>query len=178
MNTRATRGVSSTRLDNPPVDLGARRLRDLFGRFTTGVVAVTGFADDVPVGMAVNSFTSVSLDPPLVAFCVAHTSTTWPKLRTAPRLGLNILGEGQRHVCARLAARSGDKFADVAFRRSTGGALIVDGTPAWLEVSVVAEHPAGDHDIVVARVDHLDHAHDGGPLVFYRGAYGRFQPVV
>ncbi|QFZ19207.1 flavin reductase family protein [Saccharothrix syringae] len=167
-----------TRLDNPPADLGTRRLRDLFGRYATGVVAVTGFADGKPVGIAVNSFTSVSLDPPLVAFCVAHTSTTWPLLRTAPRLGLNILGEDQRHVCARLAARSGDKFADIGFSRSAGGALIVDGTPAWLEVSVVAEHAAGDHDIVVGRVEHLDHAHESGPLVFYRGAYGRFHPAV
>ncbi|GAA1113550.1 flavin reductase family protein [Nocardiopsis composta] len=158
----------------PPVD--GRRFRDALGRFPTGVVAITGCDPESgrPAGLAANSFTSVSLDPPLVGFCVAHTSTSWPALRRAHRLAVGILGADQEEACRRLAARGGDKFAGLGHFPSPSGAPVLDGTPAWLECSVEAEHPAGDHLIVVARVHHLDTdgAGGGGPLVFYRGDYG------
>ncbi|HWE88002.1 MAG TPA: flavin reductase family protein [Pseudonocardiaceae bacterium] len=164
-----------------PAELDARHFRDVLGRFPTGVVAVTGFESGAgaPVGLAVNSFTSVSLRPPLVSFCVAHTSSSWPRLRTAHRLAVNILGEDQRQVSRDLAAKSvqGDKFVNLRWSRSAGGTPIIADTPAWLECTVTAEHPAGDHLIVVAAVHHFQHAHDGGPLVFFRGGYGRFAPT-
>lgn len=168
-------GPSATGLD-------PAAFRSVLGRFPTGVVAVTALdpASGLPAGLAVNSFTSVSLDPPLVAFCVAHTSTTWPVLRTAPRLCVNILAEPQRDVSHRLAFGSGpEKFDGVPWTRGPGGAPLIDGALAWIECSVEQEHAAGDHLIVVARAHDLAEHHGAGPLVFYRGGYGavtRFTP--
>ncbi|GAA0399390.1 monooxygenase [Acrocarpospora corrugata] len=161
-----------------PGAVGPAHFRAILGRFATGVVAVTAIDPETgdPRGLAANSFTSVSLDPPLVAFCVAHTSTSWPLLRAAPTLCVNVLAEDQREVCAQLAARGGDKFAGLAWQRSPGGSPVLDGALAWIDCVLEAEHPAGDHMIIVARVLGLDKHEDGGPLVFFRGGYGRFQP--
>jgi 3-hydroxy-9,10-secoandrosta-1,3,5(10)-triene-9,17-dione monooxygenase reductase component len=157
--------------------IDAMRFRSVLGRFATGVVAVTAIdpATGAPTGLAANSFTSVSLDPPLVAFCVAHTSATWPKVRAADRHCINILAEHQREICLQLATKGGDKFAGLTWTKSPGGHPVLDGAVAWLECSPEAEHEAGDHVIVVCRVHHLDKHHAGGPLLFYRGSYGRFQ---
>ncbi|GAA2666398.1 flavin reductase family protein [Nonomuraea recticatena] len=158
--------------------LDGRRFRSVLSRFATGVVAITALDPDTgePAGLAANSFTSVSLDPPLVAFCVAHTSTSWPRLRAAKTVTVNVLAEHQQPVCAQLAAKGGDKFAGLSWSRSPGGNPLLEGALAWLECSIEAEHPAGDHVIVVARVHQLDANADGSPLVFYRGGYGRFIP--
>ncbi|GAA4371066.1 flavin reductase family protein [Actinomadura verrucosospora] len=163
-------GPSATGLD-------PAAFRSVLGRFPTGVVAVTALdpASGRPAGLAVNSFTSVSLDPPLVAFCVAHTSTTWPVMRTAARLCVNILAESQQDVSERLAFGSGpEKFAGVAWTHGPGGAPLIDGAVAWIECSVEQEHLAGDHLIVVARAHDLAEHRDEGPLVFYGGRYGAF----
>jgi flavin reductase (DIM6/NTAB) family NADH-FMN oxidoreductase RutF len=152
------------------------RFRSVLSRFATGVVAITAIDPETgaPTGLAANSFTSVSLDPPLVGFCVAHTSSTWPKLRDADRHCINILSEPQTEVCLQLAAKGGDKFAGLKWATAPGGSPILDGALAWIECSVESEYAAGDHVIVVARVHHLDKHHDGSPLIFYQGAYGRF----
>jgi 3-hydroxy-9,10-secoandrosta-1,3,5(10)-triene-9,17-dione monooxygenase reductase component len=153
------------------------RFRGVLGRFATGVVAVTAIdqASGQPTGLAANSFTSVSLDPPLVAFCVARSSTTWPKLRGADRLCINVLADHQREICLQLATKGGAKFHGLTWTKSPGGQPVLDGAIAWLECSPEAEHEAGDHVIVVCRVHYLDRHHDNGPLLFYRGGYGRFQ---
>ncbi|OLT31504.1 flavin oxidoreductase [Actinomadura sp. CNU-125] len=160
---------------SPATEIDSARFRSVLGRFATGVVAITAVEPGTgrPAGLVANSFTSVSLDPPLVAFCVAHTSTTWPLLRDAGRLCVNILSEPQLEVCKRLAVRGGDKFAGIDWTESPGGAPLIDGALAWIECSVEREHVAGDHVIVVARVHDLDGRHDADPLLFYRGGYGR-----
>jgi len=154
----------------------ARQLRDVMSHFATGVVAITGIDPDTgkPVGLAANSFTSVSLDPPLVAFCVARTSSSWPRIRQAGRYVVNILSDAQESVCRSLAARGGDKFADLTWLPSPAGAPVLDNGLAWLETELEAEHEAGDHVIVVSRVRHI-HAGQEAPLVFYRGRYGRVE---
>jgi flavin reductase (DIM6/NTAB) family NADH-FMN oxidoreductase RutF len=156
--------------------IDGQRFRGILGRFATGVVAISAVdpATGRPNGLAANAFTSVSLDPPLVSFCVAHTSTTWPRLRGAERFCVNILAASQREVCLRLAAKGGEKFAGLGWTTSPGGGPVIDGALAWLECSVEAEHVAGDHLIVVARVHRLDRHDDGDPLVFYQGGYGTF----
>ncbi|MGW6303784.1 flavin reductase family protein [Streptomyces niveus] len=161
-----------------PLCPDALALRRALGHFATGVVAVTGIGPDGvrAVGLAANSFTSVSLGPPLVSFCVAHTSSTWPVLRKAGLVCVNILGEAQRGVCERLAAPGGDKFTGLKWSPATPAGLPVpDGTLAWLECTVQTEFEAGDHTIVLTRVRHLKVPGGDGPLLFYRGAYGGFR---
>ncbi|MDP4509462.1 flavin reductase family protein [Nonomuraea turcica] len=156
--------------------LDSRRFRQVLGRFATGVVAITALdpLNGEPCGLAANSFTSVSLDPPLVAFCMAHTSTSWPRVRGAKIVTVNVLAEHQQAVCAQMATRGGDKFAGLEWTGSPGGNPVLEGALAWIDCAVEAEHAAGDHMIVVARVLQLDTHAEGGPLVFFRGGYGGF----
>ena len=158
-----------------PLVLDPTRLREVFGAFPTGVTAVAAVVDGVAVGLAASSFTSVSLDPPLVSVCVAHTSTTWPVLRAAPRLGISVLAAGQEGVGAQLGARTGDRFAGLRWRATPDAAVLLEGASAWLDCSVEAQHRAGDHDIVVLRVHDLDADHDAAPLVFHASRYRRLQ---
>ncbi|MBW4721598.1 flavin reductase family protein [Saccharothrix obliqua] len=152
-----------------------KEFRTVLGRFATGVVAVTALdaGDSQPAGLAVNSFTSVSLDPPLVLFCIAHTSSSWPKVRAAERFCVNILGEAQRETSERFATSGSDRFRGLRWTGTPQGAPILEGAIGWLECSVEAEHPTGDHVVVIARVHHVGAHHVGAPLVFYRGSYGR-----
>lgn len=149
-------------------------MRSVLGHFATGVVAITGIDPDgnLPTGLAANSFTSVSLDPPLVAFCVATTSNSWPRVRAAGRYTINILSEAQESICRQLAVRGPDKFKGIEWTPSPSGAPVLTDSLAWIEAEPEAEYPAGDHTIVVSRVRHLDAA-DHSPLVFFRGRYER-----
>lgn len=137
---------------------------------------VTGVAGDQPIGLAVSSFTSVSLDPPLVAFCVTRASSSWPRLRESGAFCVNILADDQEALARVFAAHGVDRFQGVGWRPAPSGALILAGALAWIDCTIEAEHPAGDHFIVVGRVRDMDPAHEGRPLVFYRGGYGRFEP--
>jgi 3-hydroxy-9,10-secoandrosta-1,3,5(10)-triene-9,17-dione monooxygenase reductase component len=158
----------------PHID--ASHFRRVLGLFATGVVAVTAADPRTgrPVGVTANSFTAVSLDPPLVSVCMACTSTTWPRIRAARGLCISILADDQPGLGRQLAAVGGDRFREVDWTASPAGHPILTGGLGWLECSVEAEHRAGDHVIAICRVRHLDLLPGRGPLVFYRGRYGRF----
>jgi 3-hydroxy-9,10-secoandrosta-1,3,5(10)-triene-9,17-dione monooxygenase reductase component len=158
-----------------PKTIDEARFRQVLGHFATGVTVVTCLAGDRPVGLAVNSFTSVSLDPPLVAFCVSTASATWPRLRAVGAFCVNILADDQEALSRTFATHGLDRFLGVGWRPSSSGAPILNGVLAWVDCTVEAEHPAGDHLIVVGRVRELDLVREGRPLVFYRGGYGRFE---
>ncbi|MFI5934700.1 flavin reductase family protein [Actinoplanes sp. NPDC051494] len=149
------------------------RLRRVFGSFPTGVTVVAALVDDVPTGLAANSFVSVSLEPAMVSICVAHTSTTWPVLRRAARLGVSVLGAHQEHAGRLLSARGADRFAGLGWRSSADGAIVLDGSSAWLDCSVADQIRAGDHDIVLLRVHDLDADPEVAPLVFHGSRYRR-----
>lgn len=149
------------------------RFRQVLGHFATGVTVIAAIGEEGPAGLAVNSFTSVSLDPPLVAFCVSHTSSTWPSIRTSGSLCVNILAEDQEEVCRAFAAKGGEKFAGVDWSPSYSGAPVLAGALAWLDCTIEVIHEVGDHVLVVGRVTHLGVADEGRPLVFYRGGYDR-----
>ncbi|MDT4993235.1 MAG: hypothetical protein QOH97_3127 [Actinoplanes sp.] len=151
-------------------------LRHVFGAFPSGVAAVAAVVDGAPAGIAASSFTSVSLDPPLVSLCVAHTSTTWPVLRAAPRLGVSILSAAQERAVRQLAARGVDRFAGLAWRTTSDCAVLLDGASGWLETSIEQQVRAGDHDIVVLRIHDLDADHDISPLVFHASRFRRLEP--
>jgi flavin reductase (DIM6/NTAB) family NADH-FMN oxidoreductase RutF len=149
------------------------RLRRVFSSFPTGVTVVAALIDGVPAGLAANSFVSVSLDPPMVSICTAHTSTTWPVLRRAARLGISVLSARQEHIGRQLSARGIDRFAALDWRTSRDGAVLLAGASAWLDCSIEREIPAGDHDIVLLRVHDLDADPDAAPLVFHGSRYRR-----
>ncbi|CAN5905221.1 flavin reductase family protein [soil metagenome] len=148
------------------------RYRQVLGHFPTGVCVVAGFHEDKPVGLAIGSFFSISLDPPLVGFCAATSSSTWPKLRQAGRFCINILAEDQEEISRIFASKDADKFAGLGWSRSPLGSPRVDRALAWVDCDLDQVHPAGDHEIVVGAVHDLQVEREGGPLVFFRGGYG------
>jgi len=158
------------------IALDPSRLRRVFGAHPSGVVFLAALVDDEPLGLAASSFTSVSLAPALVSTCVAHTSTTWPRLRFAGRLGVSVLGIEQETVVRQLASTGGDRFAGLSWRSSEDGAVVLDGAAAWFEVSVEQHVRAGDHDIVVLRVHDLDDSPDVHPLVFHASRFTGLHP--
>jgi flavin reductase (DIM6/NTAB) family NADH-FMN oxidoreductase RutF len=157
------------------VRLEAKELRRVFGAFPTGVAALAATVDGEPVGLAVSSFTSVSLDPPLASVSVAHSSATWPRLRHLRRLGVTILGAHQEQACRSLSAKTGDRFADLDVRTTGDGALFIEGGSAWLDCSIERIVLAGDHDIVLLRIHDLDADPAVAPLVFHASAFRRIE---
>ena len=149
--------------------------RTVLGHFPSGVVLVTAFDGPEPVGMACNSFTSVSLEPQLVLFCAAKSSTTWPRIQAAGKWAANFLDEDGEEICRLFAQKGADRFARVAYSPGRTGAPIIEEALAFVDCETVAEYDAGDHLIVVGRVVELGYRHEGKPLVFYRGGYGRFE---
>jgi 3-hydroxy-9,10-secoandrosta-1,3,5(10)-triene-9,17-dione monooxygenase reductase component len=150
-------------------------MRTVLGHFATGIAVVTAMDGGVPVGLACNSFTSVSLEPPLVLFCAAKSSTTWPRIQATGKWAVNILGEDDEEVCRLFAEKDADRFAHMTFRPGQSGAPILDRTLAFVDCETDAEHDAGDHVIVVGRVLELGYQAEGKPLLFYRGGYGRYE---
>ena len=127
-------------------------------------------------GLTVGSFTSVSLDPPLVAFLPDKSSTTWPRLERAGRFCVNVLAADQEYICRAFAAKETDKFAGLDWRPAGSGSPILAGVSAWIDCDLEAVHDAGDHHIVVGRVRELDIENPSLPLLFFQGGYGRFMP--
>ena len=160
--------------DDPEHVAAARRFRDVLGRFASGVTVVTGMSNGAPVGMTCQSFSSVSLEPPLVVFIPAKSSRAWPQIQRSGKFCVNFLAADQAGLSNTMASRGVDKFADVKWTPSPEtGSPVLDGALAQVDCSIHAVHEAGDHYLVVGRVLDLV-AHDDGerePLLFYRGEY-------
>ncbi len=153
----------------------ATQLRRVFGCYPSGVTAVCAQTEDGPVGMLVSSFTSVSLEPPLVSICIMQTSRTWSLLRTRPRLGISILGDGHDELCQRFSSRAEDKFAGLELTMTAEGAVLLPDTTAWLNCSIRDELPAGDHTIVLLRIESLRARPATAPLIFHGSRYHRLR---
>ncbi|MGW7099967.1 flavin reductase family protein [Streptomyces sp. NPDC054838] len=160
--------------------VGAAEFRAVLGNFASGVTVITAPATDGsagPAGFACQSFASLSLEPPLVTFMVARTSTTWPRIARAGVFCVNVLGAEQGALCRSFAVSGTDKFAGVAHRPSPAtGSPQLDAVPAWIDCRIHAVHTGGDHLIVVGRVEALGASGEGDPLLFHRGRFGRFAP--
>jgi flavin reductase (DIM6/NTAB) family NADH-FMN oxidoreductase RutF len=150
----------------------ARAFRDALGRFATGVAFVTAAPDGEPAGLIVNSLTSVSLEPPLVSFSPSRSSLTWCRMRRARRFAVNVLGSQHEQFARRATPAGADRFAGLDWELGPGGVPLITDALASLECEIVAEHPAGDHWIVVGRVDDLRISPINDPLVFFAGAFG------
>jgi 3-hydroxy-9,10-secoandrosta-1,3,5(10)-triene-9,17-dione monooxygenase reductase component len=135
---------------------------------------VAAFDAETPVGMAVNSMTSVSLDPPLVLLCPGATSTTWPALRGSGGLCISVMASHHEHISRAFSARGSDRFERIPWHARAGGPAL-DEALAWLDCRLWAEHPAGDHTIAVCEVIAAESSQQAPPpLVFFRGRYGSF----
>jgi len=151
------------------------RFRQVLGHFPTGVTVVTAGTEAGPVGLCVGSFTSVSLHPPLVAFCAGFSSTSYPRIEAAGHFCVNILAEDQEEVARVFADKGDNKFSGIGWRPSVvTRAPVINDVLAWIDCEIDAIHEAGDHWIVVGRVLDLEIGHEGGPLVFFRGGFGRY----
>jgi 3-hydroxy-9,10-secoandrosta-1,3,5(10)-triene-9,17-dione monooxygenase reductase component len=145
--------------------------KSILGRFCTGVTVVASIDKRQPVGFTCQSFSALSLDPPLVVLCPSKRSTTWPRIRAAERFTVSVLAADQRSVGDRFAKSGTDKFANTAWHRSPGELPVITGSLAWIECTITNEHDAGDHTVVVAAVDKLGAGAVTDPLLFFRGSY-------
>lgn len=160
-------------------DLDPRRLRDAFGTFPSGVVAIAAEVDGQPVGLAASSFTSVSLDPPLVSVNLAVTSKTWPDLRRSPHLGVTVLADHHGAACRALAGPVEHRFDDLAWSVTPGGAITLDDGLAAFDCTIYREVEAGDHVLVLLELHAVDQAEGvGSPLVFHRSGFGTLRTLL
>jgi flavin reductase (DIM6/NTAB) family NADH-FMN oxidoreductase RutF/DNA-binding IclR family transcriptional regulator len=151
--------------------------RTVLGQYPTGVCVVTAVDPETgPAGLVVGSFTSVSLDPPMVAFFPDRSSSSWPKVERAGSFCVNILGSDQESVCRQFAAKGGDKFAGLGHRPGGTGSPVLDGCVAWIDCELESVQDAGDHFYVLGRVRDLQLEAPRLPLLFFQGGYGRFSP--
>jgi 3-hydroxy-9,10-secoandrosta-1,3,5(10)-triene-9,17-dione monooxygenase reductase component len=167
-------GTSTSSASSASAVEGAR-FRQVLGHFPTGVTVITAAGVDGPAGMCVGSFASVSLDPPLVAFFAGKSSTSYPAIAAAGHYCVNILGDDQEEVARVFAGKGDDKYSGIGWRPSVAtGAPVLNDVLAWIDCRIDAVHEAGDHWIVVGRVLDLEIGREGGPLVFFRGGFGRY----
>lgn len=176
--------------------------RAVLGNFATGVTIITALdgthsdqahsdqahsdradtdatADNspAPIGFTCQAFTSLSLDPPLVSFAVSRRSSSRPRILAAGRFCVNVLAFDQRGLCMRFATPGINRFAGVDWWLSPGGSPVLDGSLAWIDCTVEAQYPGGDHVIVIGRVRELSHLRDAAPLVYHRGEFANCFPA-
>jgi 3-hydroxy-9,10-secoandrosta-1,3,5(10)-triene-9,17-dione monooxygenase reductase component len=155
--------------------IDSAHFRQVLGHFPTGVTVITATGSEgKPAGFAVGSFFSVSLAPALVGFAAGKGSSSWPGIRQAGSFCVNILAEDQEAVCRQFSSKAEDKFAGLGWQPASSGAPRLADVLAWIDCDIEAVHDAGDHEICIGRVRELAVERENGPLLFYRGGYGRF----
>ncbi|MDO9524024.1 MAG: flavin reductase family protein [Gemmobacter sp.] len=160
--------------DTPLDPQNSTDFRTVMAQYPTGVCAITSLSQDgAPLAMVVGTFSSVSLDPPLVGFFPAKTSSTWPLLAATGGFCVNVLALDQQALCRKLATKGEDRFAGVSWRPAPSGAPILEGVVAWIDCSIEQITEAGDHDLVLGRVCAMGVDTDHPPLLFLRGGYGQ-----
>lgn len=156
----------------PPVAPAPRELRTVLGTFATGVTVVAADTPQGPAGVAVNSFTSVSLEPPLVLFCISRASRTWPAIEAAGSFAVSILGAGQERVARRFCAPGADRFTGQRLTTAWTGAPVIADAAAYVDCVLTRVVDGGDHHVVLGQVMAAGVLHDVRPLVFALGRYG------
>ena len=158
--------------DDPAAMAAARQFRDVLGRFASGVTVITAISGGAPVGLTCQSFTSVSLNPPLVLFVPAKTSRAWPAIQRSGKFCVNFLSADQAELSNQMASKGADKFAGVAWQPAPAtGSPMIEGTLGYVDCQIQSAHEAGDHFVVVGRVLDLG-THDAEqPLLFFQGKY-------
>jgi flavin reductase (DIM6/NTAB) family NADH-FMN oxidoreductase RutF len=161
-------------ISDESVTFDAAKFRQVLGHFPTGVTVITAMNDRTPTGFAVGSFASLSLEPPQVLFCAGKQSSTWPKIEAAGKFCANVLAEDQEDVCRVFASKSDDKFTEIGWKHTGNGSPQLNGVLAFIDCDIANVVESGDHYVVIGSVTDLEVMHEGSPLIFFRGGYGRF----
>ena len=152
--------------------------REVLGNYPTGVCVITALdASDQPAGMVVGTFTSVSLDPPLVGFLPDKSSSSWPKIEQAGHFCVNVLAADQQALCRQVSGK-GDKFAGLDYTVSSNRLPVLANAIATIECRLHSVTDAGDHWFVLGEVLHLEALRLHDPMLFHRGRYGGFAEIV
>jgi flavin reductase (DIM6/NTAB) family NADH-FMN oxidoreductase RutF len=162
----------TTRASVPIPFAGHRDLRRAYSAFPSGVTAVCALVDGAPMGLAASSFTSVSLDPPLVSVAFGTRSRTWARLRETPYLGVSVLAEEHAEYC-RVLAGPGDRFAGADWTATPGGAVHIGGSVLALTCSIDELTTAGDHEVAFLRVEDIREQLPAEPLLFHGSKFRR-----
>lgn len=152
-------------------EIDPRTFRDVLGCYPTGVSVITSVHQDVRLGLVVGSFTSISLDPPLVGFFPGKGSRSWPMIEQSGRFCVNVLGGHQIDLCKHFASKVEDKFANVSHGESPSGLPVIDQAVAWIDCRIKDVQEIGDHYLVVGAVESMSRSEIHQPLVFLRGGY-------
>ena len=176
-NERAA--VAAAKVDSPELSeqlaeaFDPRAFRNALGHYASGITIITSEVDGVPIGLTCQSFYSVSLEPPLVSFSVATSSTTYPLIRETGKFAVNVLSNSQTPVSTQFSRSGTDKWAGIDWVPSAGGNPLIHDTLMWLDCTIEEEVRAGDHEIVIGRVHSMSPAewHTGEPLLFFKGKY-------
>lgn len=165
-------GADSEHMD---IEIDPKEFRTVLGHFPTGVTVVAGADDAGAHGLAIGSFFSISLDPPLVGFCVGESSQSWAKVAATGSFAVNVLSEHQVELSNVFAGKAEDKFAEISWQPGPAtGSPWIDDAVAHIDCELETEYPGGDHKIVVGRVRTMQvHRSEHGPLLFFKGSYGR-----
>ena len=157
-----------------PMSIDHAAYRQVLGHYPTGVCAITSVLGGRPIGMVVGSFTSASLDPPLVGFLPDRKSNSWAEIRSSGRFCVNVLSHDQVAICKALATKgAAHKFHELRYQLSGSGLPVFPEACAWIDCKLHAVHEAGDHDIALGAVLSLHAEPDRQPMLFYRGGYKR-----
>lgn len=154
-----------------------RALRDAMGCFATAVTVVTTIAEGRAIGVTVNSFNSVSLDPPLVLFSLAHDATALQAIRDSGHFAVNVLRDDQQALSQRFATSGVDALGDLPVRRGVTGSALIEGAIAHFDCHLEDAREAGDHTLLIGRVAAVAHSEGGDPLMYYRGRYAAVSPA-
>ena len=165
--------VSEAGVVPEPTGISARAFRDALGHYASGITVITGNDEQGPIGFTCQSFYSVSAEPPLISFSVQKTSTTYPRIRATGSFAVNVLTRDQQHVSNQFARSGTDKWAGISWSPTQAGNPVIDETMMWLDCRIWAEHDAGDHLIVLGKVQEmsLPDTRSEDPLLYFKGQY-------
>ena len=169
------RQVDFSPVELPQID--EREFRNVLSRFATGIAVVTTTDQDGnPIGTTINSFSSVSLDPPLVLWSMGLAAYSLPAFRRAGAFAINFLPSDKQHLSQKFATPSASKFSGVDYQLDALGLPLLDGMLAYISCTTWRRYPGGDHEIFIGRVRALKIG-DGDPLVLYRGGLSSLLPL-
>jgi 3-hydroxy-9,10-secoandrosta-1,3,5(10)-triene-9,17-dione monooxygenase reductase component len=156
----------------PGRTIDQHEFRTTMGSFASGLTVVAGLDETgQPAGLTCQSFSSLSIEPPLILVCIGLGSTSWARIEPTGRFGVSILAEEQKEVCAALGRRAEDKFDSIRWHAGDNGSVYIKDALAAIDCRISAIHEAGDHLVVIGKVTDLHVREDGAPLLYYRGSY-------